>query len=80
MPTYITRIETYMNPKLDSLTGADYRRMCRYLSSTGELVLTREIREPVASKYEFDDQGRLMFANLTATDIRGQLDRITGRR
>lgn len=77
MRHYTTRTETHMNPQLDGLTGAEYRRRCRYLSSIGELLLTREVREPVTPKYEFDENGRLMFANLTAADIAGQLDRIT---
>ncbi|TXI56476.1 hypothetical protein [Mycolicibacterium mageritense] len=77
MRPYITRTVTYMNPQLDGLIGAEYRRRCRYLSSIGELLLTREVREPVTPKYELDENGRLLFANLTAADIASQLDRAT---
>jgi hypothetical protein len=73
-----TWTETYTNPKLNGPMGARYRRMHRYLSSIGELLLTRHVCVPAPpSKYEFDEQGGLIFANLDESDIKAHLDCIT---
>ncbi|WP_124711631.1 hypothetical protein [Mycolicibacterium nivoides] len=75
----VTRTETRLNPQLDGLTGTEYRRMCRYLSSIGELLVTREIVEELPPKYAFDERGELVWVNLTGDDIRAEINTLTPR-
>lgn len=72
-----TRDEYYMNPQLDGLTGTEYRRMSRYLNSIGEVVLKRQVVEQRPPKYALDDNGQLVFVNLTAADIRSHIRQLT---
>lgn len=73
----VTRTETHLNPQLDGLAGAEYRRMCRYLTSIGELLVTREIVEELPPKYAFDERGELVWVNLTEDDIRAEINKLT---
>ncbi len=74
-----TRNEYYLNPQLDGLTGAEYRRMSRYLNSIGELVLKRHVVEQLPPKCAFDDNRELIFVNLTAADIRSHIGQLATR-